>query len=204
VSEDLKFRRSISNGAVSRRRWSLSDRLSPVQGANASAARAARTSSKGVRPGGRRTKKPRPRGGTLVRAQLQTGHGTLLNDFARDLAARLQKVLPGRAARLPPTAVAPATRRSSLGAAGGTLSAIADRLLGMSLAKPMEAIEIALLSQAMLSAEGNITAASRILGIHRKAVERLVTKHKLRRASQPGRQRRRAGVTRTRRPKARR
>jgi DNA-binding NtrC family response regulator len=54
----------------------------------------------------------------------------------------------------------------------------------------MEAIEIALLSSAMTAAQGNITAASRILGIHRKAVERLVTKHNLRRDGRPGRGRR--------------
>jgi transcriptional regulator of acetoin/glycerol metabolism len=69
------------------------------------------------------------------------------------------------------------------------VSGVAERLLAMNLAHPMEAIEVALLSRAMISANGNITAASRILGIHRKAVERLVTKHKVKRNGKPRRQR---------------
>lgn len=73
----------------------------------------------------------------------------------------------------------------------GSIGDIATRLLGMNLSNPMEAIEIALLSSALTAVQGNITAASRILGIHRKAVERLVTKHKLRRDGRPGPVRRR-------------
>lgn len=52
----------------------------------------------------------------------------------------------------------------------------------MKLENPLEAMEIALLSQAMLATEGNITASGRLLGIHRKAVERHLTKHKIPRA----------------------
>ena len=51
----------------------------------------------------------------------------------------------------------------------------------MKVPNPIEAIEIALLSQAMLAAQGNISAAARLLGIHRKSVERHLAKHKLER-----------------------
>ncbi|MEP6652182.1 MAG: helix-turn-helix domain-containing protein [Myxococcales bacterium] len=64
-------------------------------------------------------------------------------------------------------------------AGGGALANIADHVLGMRLPHPMEAIEVALLSQAMTDASGNITAAARLLGIHRKAVERKLVKHRL-------------------------
>lgn len=56
---------------------------------------------------------------------------------------------------------------------------IADHVLAMGLRNPIEALEIALLSQAMTDTSGNITAAARVLGIHRKAVERKLAKHKL-------------------------
>jgi DNA-binding NtrC family response regulator len=65
---------------------------------------------------------------------------------------------------------------------GGRLAGIADRILAMELKNPMEAMEIALLTQAMQATHGNITASGRLLGIHRKAVERHLAKHKIQRA----------------------
>jgi DNA-binding NtrC family response regulator len=127
-----------------------------------------------------------------------------LSDFARDLAARLQRALPGRPARIAQSTSGLGGRRPSVSIVKGSLGDIAGRLLGMNLPNPMEAIEIALLASAMTSAEGNITAASRILGIHRKAVERLVTKHKLKRSNRPGRRPPRARVSGTGRRKKRR
>lgn len=62
------------------------------------------------------------------------------------------------------------------------MAAIADRILAMELENPLEAMEIALLTQAMQATEGNITASGRLLGIHRKAVERHLAKHKILRA----------------------
>lgn len=46
----------------------------------------------------------------------------------------------------------------------------------------MQAMEIALLSRAMLVTGGNISAAARVLGMHRKAVERHLAKHRLERS----------------------
>lgn len=66
-------------------------------------------------------------------------------------------------------------------AASGPLATIADRILSMNLKNPMEAMEIALLTQAMQATQGNITASGRLLGIHRKAVERHLAKHKIQR-----------------------
>lgn len=114
-----------------------------------------------------------------------------LADFARDLAARIQgnmtgrtgTALPARRAssrKVAPRATATQPSRSPRGFfGGGALSSIADHVLALKLPNPMEAIEIALLSQAMTDTDGNITAAARLLGIHRKAVERKLAKHRL-------------------------
>jgi DNA-binding NtrC family response regulator len=66
----------------------------------------------------------------------------------------------------------------------------------------MEALEVALLSQAMTDANGNITAAARLLGIHRKAVERKLVKHRL--VNRPAPKRKAAKRTTGRRKPARR
>lgn len=140
-----------------------------------------------------------------MRVRSHTGSSGLLGDFARDIAARLQRAVPARPTRANSAAGGPRGRRVANASGGASLEGIADRLLGMKLSNPMEAIEIALLSQAMTTAEGNITAASRILGIHRKAVERLVTKHKVRRGDRAKAQTRaRPNARRTRRAKSRR
>lgn len=120
-----------------------------------------------------------------------------LAEIARDLAARIEgnimarpkKAAGARATARPGTGKGmrvtrgaatgrgrPPVRASS---GGGALANIADHVLGMRLPHPMEAIEVALLSQAMTDASGNITAAARLLGIHRKAVERKLVKHRL-------------------------
>jgi len=65
--------------------------------------------------------------------------------------------------------------------AGDPLARIADGVLKMKLRKPMEAMEIALLSRALVATRGNISAAARVLGMHRKAVERHLIKHGLER-----------------------
>ena len=126
-----------------------------------------------------------------MKGRAQARRHSPLNDFARDLAERLQRALPRGLVRTAQQATKAGGRRPVAPVTKGSLGDVAARLLGMKLPRPMEAIEIALLSSAMTAAEGNITAASRILGIHRKAVERLVTKHRLKRDGRPGPVRRR-------------
>ena len=106
-----------------------------------------------------------------------------LTGFARDLAARIQEKLRERPRGGANRSGIAHVQSAGTSSARGSLPGIAIRLLGMKLAHPIEAIEIALLSQAMSTTSGNITAAARLLGIHRKAVERLLTKHKLQRRS---------------------
>jgi DNA-binding NtrC family response regulator len=115
--------------------------------------------------------------------------------FARDLAARVQRVVSGRSMRATPARAVVARgagRPLRASPAVVSLAGVANRVLDMKLANPMEAIEIALLSRAILDTEGNITAAAELLGIHRKAVERLLVKHKLNRGG--SRRGRRAGA----------
>jgi DNA-binding NtrC family response regulator len=109
------------------------------------------------------------------------GSGSLAA-FARDLAVRINASLGGRSGR--PVHQLESTRARPLraGATGGPLAHVADRVLAMNLKNPMEAMEIALLTQAMVATNGNITASGRLLGIHRKAVERHLTKHRIQRA----------------------
>ena len=126
-----------------------------------------------------------------MKGRAQARRHSPLNDFARDLAERLKRALPRGLVRTAQQATKPSGRRPAASITRGSLGDVAARLLGMKLPKPMEAIEVALLSSAMTAAEGNITGASRILGIHRKAVERLVTKHRLKRDGRPGPRRRR-------------
>lgn len=113
--------------------------------------------------------------------------------FARDLAARVQRVVSGRSVRPVPgrTVARGGGRPLRASPAVVSLAGVANRVLDMKLSNPMEAIEIALLSRAILDTEGNITAAAELLGIHRKAVERLLVKHKLNRGG--SRRGRRAG-----------
>jgi DNA-binding NtrC family response regulator len=120
--------------------------------------------------------RPRPRAGNL---------GSLVA-LARDLTRRVQ----GKVSRRPVRVVAPRPklmrgRPPRMPVGGAALAGIADRVLGMKLPNAMEAVEIALLFQAMADTQGNITAASRLLGIHRKAVERLLVKHKVERRGKP-------------------
>ena len=102
--------------------------------------------------------------------------------FARDLAVRINATLGGRPGRAVHQLESPRARPLSASATGGPLAHVADRVLAMNIKNPMEAMEIALLTQAMLATNGNITASGRLLGIHRKAVERHLTKHKIQRA----------------------
>ena len=123
------------------------------------------------------------RAGLLTRARSGAGKLGPLARFARDLADRMRSTVTGGRARLATVRGSVGGRRSRASSAGGALAGIADRVLRMRLPNAMEAIEIALLSRAMLDANGNITAAGRLLGIHRKAVERALAKHKLARRS---------------------
>jgi len=90
--------------------------------------------------------------------------------------------LGGRPGRAVHQLESPRARPLRASATGGPLAHVADRVLAMNIKNPMEAMEIALLTQAMLATNGNITASGRLLGIHRKAVERHLTKHKIQRA----------------------
>jgi len=65
--------------------------------------------------------------------------------------------------------------------AGDPLARIAERVLTLELPNPIEAFEIAILSRALSAAHGNISAAARMLGMHRKSVERHLSKHGLER-----------------------
>ena len=101
--------------------------------------------------------------------------------FARDLAVKINASLSGRPGRPVHRLEQPRIRPLRASATGGPLAHIADRVLAMNLKNPMHAMEIALLTQAMLATHGNIMASGRLLGIHRKAVERHLAKHKIQR-----------------------
>jgi DNA-binding NtrC family response regulator len=101
--------------------------------------------------------------------------------FARDLAVKINASFSGRPGRPVQRLEQPRVRPLRASATGGPLAHIADRVLAMNLKNPMHAMEMALLTQAMVATRGNITASGRLLGIHRKAVERHLAKHKIQR-----------------------
>lgn len=113
-----------------------------------------------------------------MRTRPATAKFVQLADFARDIAARIEGTMSAR----PHSALRALSGRGRSprpSSGGSALANIADHVLGMRLPHPMEAIEVALLAQAMTDTNGNITAAARLLGIHRKAVERKLAKHRL-------------------------
>lgn len=61
-----------------------------------------------------------------------------------------------------------------------SLQALAERLLRLPVRNKLAAVEEALLSMAMGHCDGNKSAAARMLGLHRKAVERKLEKYDLR------------------------
>lgn len=61
-----------------------------------------------------------------------------------------------------------------------SLAAFAAEILGSLPGNKLEAVEAALISQAMAISGGNKTAAARLLGVHRKSVERKLDKYKRR------------------------
>ena len=61
-----------------------------------------------------------------------------------------------------------------------SLQALAERLLRLPVRNKLAAVEEALLSMAMGHCDGNKSAAARMLGLHRKAVERKLEKYELR------------------------
>ena len=58
--------------------------------------------------------------------------------------------------------------------AGPGLGAIARSILRMPVENKLQAVEDALIAEAMALSEGNQTAAARLLGVHRKAVGRRI------------------------------
>ena len=121
--------------------------------------------------------------GRTLRGRPKSGKTTPLGEFAHDLAARIRGRLSALHLGGPPARreASPARMGHSPAPAGDPLARIADGVLKMKLRKPMEAMEIALLSRALVATRGNISAAARVLGMHRKAVERHLIKHGLER-----------------------
>jgi DNA-binding NtrC family response regulator len=66
------------------------------------------------------------------------------------------------------------------GAIEDSLSTLAGRLLSLPIGNKLAAVEAALLESAMRSSKGNKSAAARLLGLHRKAVERKLEKYEMR------------------------
>jgi DNA-binding NtrC family response regulator len=97
------------------------------------------------------------------------------------LAVKINASFSGRSGRAVQHLEQPRSRPLRASATGGPLAHVADRVLAMNLKNPMHAMEMALLTQAMVATHGNITASGRLLGIHRKAVERHLAKHKIQR-----------------------
>jgi DNA-binding NtrC family response regulator len=64
-----------------------------------------------------------------------------------------------------------------------SLQALAERLLRLPVRNKLAAVEEALLSMAMETCDGNKSAAARMLGLHRKAVERKLEKYDVRLSS---------------------
>jgi len=58
-----------------------------------------------------------------------------------------------------------------------SLASLAGRLLDLPIGNKLAAVEAALLESAMRAAKGNKSAAARLLGLHRKAVERRLEKY---------------------------
>lgn len=67
-----------------------------------------------------------------------------------------------------------------------SLAAFAAEILGSLPGNKLEAVEAALISQAMALAGGNKTAAARLLGVHRKSVERKLDKYRRRGPAKTG------------------
>ena len=61
-----------------------------------------------------------------------------------------------------------------------SLQSLAARLLGLPIGNKLAAVEAALLETAMRLSAGNKSAAARLLGLHRKAVERKLEKYSVR------------------------
>ena len=129
----------------------------------------------------KRNRKPARRKGSGLSPRARPPAGTLgpLAEFTRNLAASIQGNLFGRPKRAAPARRLTPVRALRTPSTAGPISRIAARVLTMKLTNPIEAIEIALLSQAMFAAHGNISAAARLLGMHRKSVERHLAKHGL-------------------------
>ena len=66
-----------------------------------------------------------------------------------------------------------------------SLSSLAERLLGLPIGNKLAAVETALLESALRMSRGNKSAAARLLGLHRKAVERKLEKYEVRFAPGP-------------------
>src|SRR5450432_398177 len=66
------------------------------------------------------------------------------------------------------------------GAIEGSLVSLAERLLDLPIGNKLAALEAALLESAMRVSRGNKSAAARLLGLHRKAVERKLEKYEVR------------------------
>jgi DNA-binding NtrC family response regulator len=65
------------------------------------------------------------------------------------------------------------------GAIEQSLGLLAERLLHMPIGNKLAAVEAALLESAMRASRGNKSAAARLLGLHRKAVERKLEKYEV-------------------------
>lgn len=66
------------------------------------------------------------------------------------------------------------------GAIENSLVSLAERLLDLPIGNKLAAVEAALLESAMRASRGNKSAAARLLGLHRKAVERKLEKYEVR------------------------
>ncbi len=66
-----------------------------------------------------------------------------------------------------------------------SLAMLVGRLLDLPIGNKLAAVEAALLESAMRASSGNKTAAARLLGLHRKAVERKLEKYDMKVASRP-------------------
>jgi DNA-binding NtrC family response regulator len=72
------------------------------------------------------------------------------------------------------------------GAIESSLTSLAGRLLQLPIGNKLAAVEAALLESAMRASNGNKSAAARLLGLHRKAVERKLEKYEVRFAAAGG------------------
>ena len=106
-----------------------------------------------------------------------------LNEVAPKLAAIISKMtlddiaalLSGGAAARATAAVAPAPSRGL-----ASLDAIAEAILALPDSKQrLREVEKAVVAHALVKTKGNVSAAARMLGVERKALERRVERHKL-------------------------